>query len=185
MYGLTLEGACRAVLLARDEDDWGNPVDLYLAYAENGQWRLSRTQLILTMIMRDLADGGRRRTPGELLHAVAATCEEWGVREAAPHTLRGVALYSEGVVVIHDHDDVGDSDQIHAHQRDRTLHTHPRAEDRRHCYGLEAGQPPFVLDLPRHGGREIERLPNMTGQVIDGLRAIANALVPHYQERNH
>jgi hypothetical protein len=67
--------------------------------------------------------------------------------------------------------------------RDRKLWTHPGAQQFREVYGLESGQPMLVLDLPRGGG-EIEKLPGMTGGIASGLRAIANAVVPNYEERN-
>lgn len=182
IYGVTMEAACEALL--RSHEGWDEPPELYFAYRHEGIVRMSRTELIITVALHAKAAGRPPYTPGELLAGIAATCLAWNVREAAMGTdMIGVALYDETIRVAHDDSDTADSDQIRAYVRDRKLWTHPRAEEYREVYGLETGQPVLVLDVPRRGG-QIERVPNMTGAVASGMRAIANAVVPDYQERD-
>lgn len=183
VYGLTLEGACRALILAHE--GWDDPPELYFAYRDRGHVRLSRTQLIETIALHARAEGTSLRTPGEVLAGIAARCLEWNVRAAAEGTdMIGIALYVETVRVDRAAGDVAEQDQVRAYTRDRKLWTHPRAKEFREVYGLESGQPMLILDLPREGG-QVERLGSkMTGGVPSGLKAIANAVVPNYQERD-
>lgn len=182
VYGVTMEAACEALL--RAHTGWDEPSDLYFAYRHEGIVRLGRTELLLTVALHAKAEGLPPYRPGELLAGIAATCLAWNVREAARGTdMIGIALYNEAIRVAHDDEDVADADQIRAYVRDRKLWTHPRALEYREVYVLETGQPLLVLDLPRGGG-QIERVENMTGAVASGMRAIANAVVPDYEERD-